>query len=225
MDFLLTKEVINLKMSTNIFNSYRKSLEEVSQKPKTRDLAKSLNSSRKSSKAENKTRISIDGENQSKNSLAGSTSKIKNYTSQSIKSKNSTISASGYKTKTEFQKRLMSDNNIMKYKANCISILKEDDELKKMCEFLSIMPNQYESLIQENLFADKIFLYKLEQLLLNSQDSSNAPKQKKDKYFQSEIKKFLENKVLDLQYQNKVSSINMHIEKHMKNIMNFEFFK
>lgn len=126
----------------------------------------------------------------------------------------------GYKTKTEFQKRLMSENNINKYKTMCIVMLKDDDDCKKMCEFCGITPNTYEQFIENNFFSDKIFLYKLEALL--NLDSS---KQKKEKFFKEEIKKFFELKALDIQYEHKMNKLHSSIEKHIMNIKNYEFFK
>jgi hypothetical protein len=135
------------------------------------------------------------------------------------------------KTKTEFQKRLMSDSNIQKYKTMCITMLKDDEELRKMCEFCNLLPassgssmfsnkdSLLDSFIEENFFRENFFLYKLETLL-----TSDVSKAKKEKFFKEEIKKFFEIKLLDIQYENKIKSLNFTIENHLKNIEEFQFF-
>ena len=134
------------------------------------------------------------------------------------------------KTKTEFQKRLMSEANIQKYKSTCVSLIKDDDELKKMCELCNLLPsggsNMFSSkdsildnFMEENFFKDNFFLYKLETLL-----ASDVSKAKKEKFFKEEIKKFFEIKILDVQYENKIKSLNFAIDNHLKNIHDFQFF-
>ncbi len=132
------------------------------------------------------------------------------------------FNANNYKTKSEFQKRLMSENNILKYKTMCISLLKEDEELKKLSEFCGYLPNSFESLLEEFFFSDKVFLYKLEVLLSSD---SNLNKLKKEKFFKEEIKSKFEFKSMDIQYEQKIKKINFAIDNHIKNIQNFEFFK
>ena len=136
-----------------------------------------------------------------------------------------------YKTKSEFQKRLMSENNLIKYKTICISIIKEDEEIKKLCE-ICLMKNisstgifnnqtqQIENFIDNNLFDDKFFLYKLENLL-----NSDVSKNSKEKFFKEEIKKLLELQSLDVQFDKKMKNLNNAIDNHLQNIQTFEFFK
>jgi hypothetical protein len=134
------------------------------------------------------------------------------------------------RTKSEFQKRLMSENNIIKYKTMCVSLLKDDEELKKMGEFCGVIPisttgiftnptSVLENFLEEFFFTDKYFLYKLESIL-----ASDVSKQKKEKFFKDEIKKYFEIKVLDIQYESKIKRLNFAIDNHIQNIENFEFF-
>lgn len=116
----------------------------------------------------------------------------------------------------------MSENSLIKYKTTCIALLKDDDELKKLCEFCGFTPNIFENLLEEFFFSDKVFLYKLEVLLSSD---SNLNKLKKEKFFKEEIKSRLELKSMDLQYEQKLHKINFAIENHIKNIQNFDFFK
>ncbi len=135
---------------------------------------------------------------------------------------NAAFNANNYKTKSEFQKRLMSENNIIKYKSMCIVLLKDDEELKKLSEFCGFTPNGFDNLLEEYFFSDKVFLYKLE-VLLSSE--SNLNKLKKEKFFKQEIKSRLEFKSMDLQFEQRLSKINFAFDSHVKNIQNFEFFK
>jgi hypothetical protein len=116
----------------------------------------------------------------------------------------------------------MGENNIIKYKGMCIGLLKEDDELKKLCEICGFIPNMFESLLEEYFFSDKVFLYKLEVLLSSD---SNLNKLKKEKFFKEEIKSKLEFKSYDIQYEQKINRMNYAIDNHIKNIQNFDFFK
>ena len=127
-----------------------------------------------------------------------------------------------HKTKSEFQKRLMSENNLVKYKIMCITLLKDDDELKKLCEVCSYPPNLFENLLEEFFFNDKIFLYKLEVLLSSD---TNLNKLKKEKFFKEEIKNKLEFKSLDIQYEQKIKKMNSTIDNHINTIQNYDFFK
>lgn len=135
---------------------------------------------------------------------------------------NAAFNANNYKTKSEFQKKLMSENNIIKYKTMCIGLLKDDEVLKKLSEYCGFTPNVFDNLLEEYFFSDKVFLYKLE-VLLSSE--SNLNKLKKEKFFKEEIKSRLEFKSMDLQYEQRLSKINFDIDNHIKNIQNFEFFK
>jgi hypothetical protein len=122
-----------------------------------------------------------------------------------------------YLTKTEFQKKLVNENSIIKYKSTCIIMLKEDQELKKLCDILNI--TSFEKFV-ENLFNDKIYLYKLENMLINE-----SSKIKKEKFFKDEIKQILDTKLLEKEYSNKINKLNIALEDHIKFINQFEFYK
>jgi hypothetical protein len=132
------------------------------------------------------------------------------------------FNANNYKTKSDFQKRLMGENNLNKYKSLCIGLLKEDDELKKLCEFCGFLPNYYDVLLGEQFFCDKVFLYKLE-ILLSS--DSNLNKAKKEKFFKEEIKDKLEFLSYDIKYKQNINKMNYAFDNHLIIIQNFDFFK
>lgn len=203
-----------------------------------------------------KKRISIDGSGQSTSdsnkleeapqkdlqnlNLNKRFSKISNSTnkqlmtssSKQIKFSNNNLIPSMLKTKSEFQKRLMNESSITKYKSMCVSILKDDEEIRKLCESANLLSNMatsngfvlkenynLEKFLDENFFSDKYFIYKLESLL-----ESDVSKLKKEKFFKEEIKSFLGLKILDLQYESKLKSLDIRLENHLKNIENFNFF-
>ena len=125
----------------------------------------------------------------------------------------------------------MSENNLVKYKSMCVTLLKDDEEIKKLCEICLIInmsstgmyssqTQQLDNFIENNLFSDKYFLYKLETLL-----NSDVSKQTKEKFFREEIKKIFELQILDIQFENKMKKLNNAIDSHINNIQTFEFFK
>jgi hypothetical protein len=152
--------------------------------------------------------------------------------SKPIKFSSNNVIPSMMKTKSEFQKRLMNENSINKYKSMCLTIFKEDEEIRKLSESANLISNMststgfiskdtynLEKLLEENFFSDKFFMYKLECLL-----ESDVSKSKKEKFFKEEIKSFLGLKILDLQYENKLKSLDIALDNHLKNIENFNFF-
>ncbi len=116
----------------------------------------------------------------------------------------------------------MSDINLAKYKTICIGLLREEDELKKLYEFCGFFPNNFDNLLEQQIFNDKVFLYKLEVLL--SADS-NLNKLKKEKFFREEIKSKLEFKSWDMLFEQKLKNMNFAIDNHITNIQDFDFHK
>jgi hypothetical protein len=126
----------------------------------------------------------------------------------------------------------MNENNIFKYKAICLTLLKEDEELSKLFEVTiknqinpsqtlqSFLNNNYESFLENNFFSDNFFLYKLESILVSDNNSKN----KKEKFFKDELKQFFNTKYLDIQIASKVNSLNSSIDNHIKRIHEFKFF-
>jgi hypothetical protein len=122
-----------------------------------------------------------------------------------------------FKTKTEFQKKLMNENNLLKYKSVCLGLLKEDEELKKFCEICELAG--CEALV-ESLFGDKIFLYKLENMLL-----TDTVKGKREKFFKEEVKKLFDIMILDIEYEKKMNSLNSSIDSYIAKIKQYDFLK
>lgn len=173
-------------------------------------------------KREPSTKIRIDSNKATKENEKPIPNLKKNFATKHGSVSTPLVNTNNYKTKTDFQKRLMSENNINKYKTMCISLLREEEELKKLCEICGFFPNSFENLLEQQLFNDKVFLYKLEVLLSSD---SNLNKLKKEKFFREEIKSKLELKSWDLQYEQKLKNINFAIDNHIINIKNFDFHK
>jgi hypothetical protein len=121
------------------------------------------------------------------------------------------------KTKSEFKKRLMNENSITKYKILCIGFIKSEEEFKKICEIVNI--TNFDFFLEENLFSDKIFLYKLESLV-----TQDVNKNKKETFFKDEIRKLLEGKLIDFKFNNKLKQLDITVNNHINNIQNFNFF-
>ncbi len=111
----------------------------------------------------------------------------------------------------------MNENNIIKYKSSCLGLMKDDDEIKNLCDICFLTSS--DSLI-ENLFSDKIFLYKLENLL-----SSDTNKNNRERFFKDEIKKILYDKKLEIDYENKMKTMNKELDQYIKKIYNYDFYK
>lgn len=120
------------------------------------------------------------------------------------------------KTKSDFQRKLMSDDNIAKYKQQCNLMIKEDLELKSLmtrCE-TSV---SYETFLENKLFSDNVFVYKLEMMLKTESIKAN-----RDKFFKKEIKKVLNLLHIENEYNKKVESLNGKISQHIERISKFE---
>ena len=126
----------------------------------------------------------------------------------------------------------MSENNIIKYKTICLNLIQQDEELLKLFEITIkniINPSQtmqtflndnIETFLEQNFFSDNFFLYKLESILLSSDNAKN----KKEKFFKDELKQFFNIKYLDIEFTIKMNNLNSAIDDHIKRIEKFKFF-
>jgi hypothetical protein len=110
----------------------------------------------------------------------------------------------------------MNENNLTKYKTVCFALLKDDEELKKFCEICEILVEEF----VEGLFGDKVFLSKLETMLL-----SETTKIKKEKFFKEEMKKIFDIMILDIEYEKKMKNLNFSIDSYINKIKQYEFLK
>lgn len=151
-------------------------------------------------------------------------SKIKNVhiNNTNINTNNGRALLLPQKTKAHFIKNLMNDTSIKKYKSMCISILKEDPQITKLCIDCNMMnnANSLEYFINKNLFNNSLFLYKLEMLLSSDQVMN---KNYKDKFFKRELIKVLNQLYLDIKYQQKMEMLEKTFEEHFQLISQFDF--
>ena len=131
--------------------------------------------------------------------------------------------------KTTFKKRnskylqsLLSDLKIKTYKQNCISIIKEDSEIKNLfekCRFENTNFS-YENFVEKNFFTNKVFMYKLEMLLLND---NFGKKNFKENFFKKEILNFLNNLNSDLIFKENLENLEKKFQENFDFINNFDF--
>ena len=124
------------------------------------------------------------------------------------------------RNKTEFQKKLMNETSIRKYKILCFNIIKENEELVKSLDVFDIKHNDYEKFIEDYFFREQIFLFKLEAFIIND---NGVTKLKQEKFFKDEIQKVVDFKLIDYDFEKKFNSLNTNIENHIHRIQEFKF--
>ena len=131
--------------------------------------------------------------------------------------------------KTTFKKRnskylqsLLSDLKIKTYKQNCISIIKEDSEIKNLFEKCGFENTNfsYENFVEKNFFNNKVFMYKLEMLLLND---NFAKKNYKENFFKKEILTFLNNLNYDFKFIENFENLEKKFQENFDFINKFDF--
>ena len=86
--------------------------------------------------------------------------------------KNTFISSSTNFNKTVSDKnRKLIDTYMFKYRGFCTNFVKENDELKKLCDFCRI--DNLDNFLEEYLFNKPIFQYKVEQMFLQNDANKN----------------------------------------------------
>ena len=135
--------------------------------------------------------------------------------------------------KSEYQKNILSENNIIKYKEDCINILKRDNEIKEMLDELNIIKdNNYLQYLNENFFSKQYFLIALEMLILENVNQSNTLKvfrtnktllplkTVKENFFKDEIKKDLEKRIHQARYNKQFKHFNSSLNSFVSDIKN-----
>ena len=139
------------------------------------------------------------------------------------------------KNKTEYQKNILSSTNINKYKNECINMIHNDKELKSMLmKFNLVTDSHYDVFLENVLFSQKHFLFRLEMLILNDIQESNTLKVfstnkkrlpikvQKENFYKEEIRRYLLKKIYDDNYSNKINNLLTNIDKHIESLNNFE---
>ena len=131
-----------------------------------------------------------------------------------------------------FQKNLLSQENIFKYKEEFVAMIKKDKNIKNMLNKLNLIDeDNYMDYVQNNFFNKPHFLFVLEMLIFNEVEQANTLKVfrtkqvlplkvVKENYFRNEINKELEKKIYQLDYENKVQNLVNNIDNFIDNIKN-----
>ena len=131
-----------------------------------------------------------------------------------------------------FQKNLLSQENIFKYKEEFVAMIKKDKNIKSMLNQLNLIDEEnYMNYVQNNFFNKPHFLFVLEMLIFNEVEQANTLKVfrtkqvlplkvVKENYFRNEINKELEKKIYQLEYENKVQNLVNNIDNFIDNIKN-----
>lgn len=122
-------------------------------------------------------------------------------------------------TRTKFKpnKLLMDEKFVDKLKIYGITQIESDSELKNKFNTCNI--TDIRKFIQESLFDDKIFMYKLDLLMTDT----TFNKHKKEKFFKIEIRKVLDEILLEKKQYTIFNKLDGDINKHMELINNFDF--
>ena len=139
------------------------------------------------------------------------------------------------KNRTEYQKNILSSTNIHKYKNECINMIHNDKELKSMLmKFNLVTDSHYDGFLENVMFSQKHFLFRLEMLILNDIQESNTLKVfstnkkrqpikvQKENFYKEEIRRYFMKKIYDDNYSNKLNNLLININKHIENLNNFE---
>ena len=135
------------------------------------------------------------------------------------------------KQNTAFQKNLLSNDNINKYKEEFVNIIKKDKNIKGMLSKLNIKDENYFEYVENNFFNKPHFLFVLEMLIFDEIEQANTLKVFrtknvvplkviKENYFKDEITKELEKELYQIEYQNKAQSLINNLDTFIQNMKN-----
>lgn len=182
------------------------------------------------------TRISIDGDKQTINCNNNIKHQMNRRGTARLPLSKITLIDNLRKPKTVYQKNILSESNLLKHKQTCLNLFKTDSDLKKLSFNLKIAEEQINNILHE-LFSNKTFLFKLEMIILNDSNENSSYnkihsvnkgkatsfKAVKEQFFKEEIKRILETKWCDIQFEEKRKILNKTISKHIDDINNFDF--
>ena len=138
------------------------------------------------------------------------------------------------KPKTDFQKNILSSNNIIKYKGEFVNLLKKDKELQNLIQKCNVIQDDDYDVYAENFFNQPYFLYVLEMLILEDITESNTLKVfrqnknllpikvVKENFFREEVKKNLSTKISQLEYKNTSQELFKNLDNYKDLINKFE---
>ena len=136
------------------------------------------------------------------------------------------------KQNTAFQKNLLSNENINKYKEEFVNIIRKDKNIKGMLSKLNLIKDDnYYEYVENNFFNKPHFLFVLEMLIFDEIEQANTLKVFrtknvvplkviKENYFKDEITKELKKEIYQIEYQNKAQSLINNLDTFIQNMKN-----
>ena len=136
------------------------------------------------------------------------------------------------KQNTVFQKNLLSNDNINRYKEEFVNIIKKDKNIKAMLNKLNLIKDDnYIEYVENNFFNKPHFLFVLEMLIFDEVEQANTLKVFrtknvvplkviKENYFKDEITKVLQKEIYQIEYEKKVESLINNLDTFIENMKN-----
>ena len=136
---------------------------------------------------------------------------------------------------SDYQKNLLTKESIDKYKTECVNLIKKENELKNLLAQIGIVKDEDYLLYITNTFFNKPhFLFSLEILIMEMVEESNKLKVfrnvkkvlplkvVKENFYRDEIKKDLNLKIYEGEYNNKFNIFMQNLDNFINNLKNGE---
>jgi hypothetical protein len=177
------------------------------------------------SKSNSNNKITIDADIQKPNtSSTNKTTKTFDY---------ETLKRYKKRKQSDYQKNLLSKESIEKYKSECVNLIKKENELKNLLAQMGIVKDEDYLLYITNTFFNKPhFLFSLEILIMETVEESNKLKVfrnvkkvlplkvVKENFYRDEIKKDLNLKIYEGEYNNKFNNFMQNLDNFINNLKN-----
>lgn len=137
------------------------------------------------------------------------------------------------KPKTEYQRNILSKQNIVKYKEECLNLMKKDKEIQNLLSKLNfIKDNNYLFYINDVIFSKPQFLFVLEILILETTEEQRTLKVfrtnknmlplkvVKENYYKDEIMKDLKVRLDEKEFVDKYKNLSMSLENFISKMKN-----
>ena len=179
------------------------------------------------SKSNSNNKITIDADIQKPNtSSTNKTTKTFDY---------ETLKRYKKRKQSDYQKNLLSKESIEKYKSECVNLIKKENELKNLLAQMGMVKDDDYLLYITNTFFNKPhFLFSLEILIMETVEESNKLKVfrnvkkvlplkvVKENFYRDEIKKDLNLKIYEGEYNNKFNNFMQSLDNFINNLKNGE---
>ena len=133
---------------------------------------------------------------------------------------------------TTFQKNLLSNDNINKYKEEFVNIIKKDKTIKEILNKLNLVKDDnYIEYVENHFFNKPHFMFVLEMLIFDEVEQANTLKVFrtknvvplkiiKENYFKDEITKELQKEIYQIEYENKAENLINNLDSFIENMKN-----